>query len=175
VVVSGPPASGKSTLAGPLADRLGVMVLSKDVIKEVLMDALPPAGVADSQQLGRAAMDVLFAIAAASPGAILENNWYAGLAGPRLARLGSPIVEVFCRCDPDLAYRRYRRRAGDRHPGHFDAVRDRAELYTPDATEPVAGGWPVIEVDTSRRGDPARLVDRIRAALDRAHHLRLRG
>ncbi len=56
--MSGPPGAGKSALAVPLAAALGFPLLSKDVIKEALWDAMaPPAGdPAWSRRLGGAAM-----------------------------------------------------------------------------------------------------------------------
>ncbi|MDQ2845181.1 MAG: ATP-binding protein [Actinomycetota bacterium] len=165
VVVGGPPASGKTTLVAALAPRLGLPVLAKDTIKEALMGALPPAGIDDSRRLGGASMEVLFALAAASPGAILEANWWATITGPRIAALAGPVVEVFCSCDPELARRRYLDRAADRHRGHFDSIRDFSSLYTADSCRPVAGGWPVIEVDTSRPVNVDGLVEQIGSAL----------
>ena len=40
VVVTGPPASGKTSVAEELASRLGVAFLSKDTFKEVLYEHL---------------------------------------------------------------------------------------------------------------------------------------
>ncbi|HEX8858768.1 MAG TPA: AAA family ATPase [Actinomycetes bacterium] len=40
VLVTGPPASGKTTLARPLAFSLGLPLLGKDTIKEALFDTL---------------------------------------------------------------------------------------------------------------------------------------
>jgi predicted kinase len=40
VVVTGPPASGKSTIARELADALAAPLIAKDPIKETLFDSL---------------------------------------------------------------------------------------------------------------------------------------
>lgn len=40
VAVSGPPASGKSTLAPPLARRMALPLVAKDTIKDALMSVL---------------------------------------------------------------------------------------------------------------------------------------
>src|SRR5262249_55734553 len=74
------------------------------------------------------------------------------------------VVEVFCRCDPAIAAQRYARRAGTRADGHFDAERTIEELWNDDVAQPVTGGWPVIEVDTTARVDITSLAARIRAA-----------
>jgi predicted kinase len=150
VVVDGPPASGKSTLAPALAQRLRLPLLAKDTIKDALMEVVPPTDVEHSRQLGQAAVRVMLALAAASPiGAVLESNFYRSRAAAELARLPGRVVEVFCRCDHEIAKARYRNRAGTRAAGHFDHLRTDGELWNPEVAEPVAGGWPVIEIDTS--------------------------
>lgn len=175
VVLGGPPGSGKTTLAGALSRRLGVPLLSKDTIKEALYDRLSSTAEATSpvefsRLLGLAALDVMYAVAADCPAAILEANFHAGFARPRIAALPGPIVEVFCRCDRELAQRRlFDRAAGrpgsGRHPVHHDTQVDPASFYTADTTEPVAGGWPVIQVDTPVPVDLDALVGRVRSAL----------
>jgi len=57
---------------------------------------------------------------------------------------------------------RYHARAGSRHPGHFDAVRAPDELWNDDISEPVAGGWPVIEVDTNTTIDEHAVALQVR-------------
>lgn len=160
LVVSGPPGSGKSTLASSLAEHTRRVLLSKDVVKETLMDYLPPASVADSAQLGRAAAQVVLTLARHAPSAVLENAWPADYAVAELLALpGAPasIVEVFCRVPKEVAWQRYRQRTG-RHPGHFDSLREAGQLYPERQLRPLAGGWPVVEADTSRPVDVARLL-----------------
>ena len=55
ILVAGPPGSGKSTVARPVAEALGLPLLVKDAIKDTLMDELgAPATVEESRELGRA-------------------------------------------------------------------------------------------------------------------------
>jgi glycerophosphoryl diester phosphodiesterase len=150
VVVSGPPGSGKTTLAGAIAKGLSLPLLSKDTIKEPLMDTLLAPDIAASRQLGRAAMAALYALAAAQPyGSVLESNFQRSLALEELSRLPGRVVEIFCRCDRDVAAARYRSRAPARHRGHFDAACADAEVWSDQTDEPIAGGWPVLEVRTA--------------------------
>lgn len=128
VLVSGAPGAGKSTLAGPLARRLGFGLLSKDRIKETLHDELgaPESDLAWSRWLGGAAMGLLWALAADASDVVLEANFrpgssveqakVAGLAA--LGGLGGRVVEVHCKCPAEVAAARYADRAASRHPVH---------------------------------------------------------
>lgn len=154
VIVSGPPASGKSTLAAVLATELMLPLVAKDTIKDALMSVLPVPDIEASSQLGQAAMAALLAVASASPiGAVLESNFHRSVTVDRLRRLPGVVVEVFCRCDRAVAGTRYRARTGTRHPGHFDADRSIEQLWHHEVTEAVAGGWPVLQVDTNHPVD----------------------
>jgi hypothetical protein len=106
-------------------------------------------------------------VAAETAGAVLESVWHRSRAETDLHRLGANIVEVFCRCRPEIAARRYAVRAGTRAAGHFDAERTVAELWNEEVAQPVAGGWPVIGADTAVPVELAPLVARIRAAANR--------
>ena len=156
VVVNGPPGSGKSTISGALAEGLGLPLLSKDAIKESLADALEITDVAASRRLGRAAIQLIYALARDSRGAVLEGPFLRSFAIDELAALDGDVIEVFLRCPQDELRRRYRGRA--RHPCHFDDVRTDDDLWNDDTMVPVAGGWPVIEVDSSVAVDVPALV-----------------
>jgi predicted kinase len=153
VVVSGPPATGKSTLAPVLARALGLPLIAKDTIKDALMSV-------------RAAVAAMLAVAADSPvGAVIESNFYRSVAVDTLGRLPGPVIEVFCQCDEAVAQARHQHRAGTRHAGHFDTVRTGEELWNDEVAAPVAGGWPVLEVDTNVPVDPTEVVTFIRGSI----------
>src|SRR6266581_3148469 len=166
VVVSGPPASGKSTLAPVLARELGAPLVSKDTIKDALMSMLPVPDVEASRQIGRAAVAAMLAVAADSPiGAVIESNFYRSVAVESLGRLPGRLVEIFCRCDQAVAHNRHQARAGTRHAGHFDGVRIVEELWNDEVAEPVSGGWPVMEVDTNASVDMEEVLAFVRASI----------
>jgi predicted kinase len=124
VLVSGPPASGKTTLAGPLAASLGFALLAKDRIKEALHDALGlDPDLAWSRRLGAASMELLWAFAADAPAAVLEANFWpdSPLHAERVRALGGRMVEVHCSCPLEECRRRYAERVASRHPVHVDA------------------------------------------------------
>jgi thymidylate kinase len=163
VVVSGLAASGKTSLAEPLAQALGVPLVSKDAIKEGLFEAVGYGGLAWSQTLSRAADAAMVRIAQDLDGAVLDNFWYAETVDELLAQLPRPIIEVFCRCDPEVAYERFRRRV--RHPGHADQERDpdslRAPFFTRANKLPLRTLGPVVEVNTERPVDIDSVAARV--------------
>jgi predicted kinase len=164
VVVSGPPASGKTTLARAIAPALGLPLVAKDTIKEALMSVLPVPDIETSRAIGTASVAALLAVAAETSGAVLESVWHRSRALADLRCLPGDILEVFCRCDPRIAERRYAERADGRAAGHFGAERTPAELWNEEVARPVAGGWPVIEICTDDPVDVGPLTARIRAA-----------
>jgi predicted kinase len=160
VLVGGPPASGKSSLAAPLAVELGLPLLAKDAIKEALMDVLGlPGDVEESRRLGRAAVMAMLTVARTSPGGVLDSTWYP-YARPALAELRGPLFEIRCVVPLEVARRRYAERSRFRHAGHLDADRLDEELWDPVHSEPLGVG-PLIEVDTSREVSIAQLAERI--------------
>jgi hypothetical protein len=109
--------------------------------------------------LGAAAIEVAFAVAAASPiGAVVEGNFHRTAARPAIAALPGRVVEVFCRCSQETARARYRVRAPTRAPGHFDGARTDDDIWHAEVNEPVAGEWPMVEVDTEQPVNVATLV-----------------
>lgn len=126
VVVSGLPASGKTTLATLLSERLSLPLIDKDVILEALFDSLGSPDRTQRARLSRASDEVLYALAAAAPTSILVSWWDHDSSPARLQRIGSCVVEVFCDCPVDVAAARFESRR--RHPGHHDPVRSAEEV-----------------------------------------------
>ncbi len=173
VLVSGPPASGKTTLARPLAERLGFALLTKDDIKEPLFTALEgaPGDVEFSRRIGAAAMELLWALAPHCPTVVLEANFRTQSSYDRaqvalIDRSGAQVVEVYCRLPREEASRRFAERARleRHHPAHVltEMSPDRIAEYE----EPFALS-PVIEVDTQSPVDIESLVRRVEAAWTR--------
>ena len=96
VLVGGWPGSGKTSLSRALARELEIAYLSKDAVKEVLMDMLgEPVSVPDSQRLGRAAVAAVMSAARGCPAAVIDSTWFP-YAAPLVDALGGPFVEDRC-------------------------------------------------------------------------------
>lgn len=132
ILVSGMPASGKSTIAGKLSASLNIPMLSKDSIKEILFDTLGFNSRAEKVQLGVAAMHILYYAAQqlmkAGKPFILENNFEdSSVEGIMELLEDYQYVGITVRLtgDPAIIYRRFAARdlSEERHRGHV--VNDR--------------------------------------------------
>ena len=180
VVVTGPPASGKSTIARALAEGLPAPLIAKDPVKEALFDALGTGDSAWSKELGIATYALLFLAVeqevVARRSCVLEANFDHNEASAQLAaiQLRQPFraLQIVCTASREELLDRFVSRAGSRHPGHIDDQR------LADVEESIdAGRWQAleldgetIEVDTTNWAtvDLDALVARARAAAGRA-------
>jgi predicted kinase len=159
VLMSGYPASGKSTLGRALAERLGYALVSKDALLMILYGAFEfgPGDAAASLRTGKAAWAVFWHQAAQCPQVVLDTNIQAG--NPEqleaLRSLDARIVEVRCVCPPELAMARYAERAKLGHPAQRYTTLDGDRLAAYAA--PIKVGL-LLEVDTSAAVDVGRLA-----------------
>jgi predicted kinase len=182
ILVSGLPASGKTSLAEEIGKALALPIFNKDAIKELLFDTLGWSSRDWSKKLGAASMEVLWFIAErqarAGASIVLESNFVKAFADPQIAKLRTElpvrVIEVHCVADREVLVERYRKRAedGDRHPGHmeWDADDMEADLIpqirsAKDLTLDQADA--LIEIDTADFDavDLPAIVAQVRAAI----------
>ena len=171
VHVSGAPGSGKTSLAVPLAAKLGYALLTKDRIKETLHDAFgaPEPDRAWSRSLGGAAMELLWALAADAPAVVIEANFrpYSQYERAKLSGLAAQPIEVHCTCPPELAVKRYNARVT--HPVHVVTTLQMEAMAEYD--RPVGIGA-LVTVDTTVPVNVNAVAAAIRDCHDRMINLR---
>lgn len=192
ILVTGIPASGKSTLAAWLSDQLGLPLLSKDGIKELLFDRLGFRSREEKVQLGLAGMDILYYAAEQLMKVglpfILENNFEHVSRDALLAlleRYRCTAITVALTGDYETIYRRFLARdaSPQRHPGHVfnDCYPHEGERREPPLSferfvasierrgmDAFSANGPRIVVDTTdfERVDLAQLLDRVRGCAE---------
>ena len=169
IVVTGLPASGKSTVGALLSQELALPLIDKDTILEALFDALGCPDTDERTRLSRASDEVLFSLAATAVNPILVNWWNHDSAGLRLLPIAPAIVEVFCDCPVEMAAARFEAR--DRHPGHHDLRRSPADvkewikLMSDTYRGPLSVGGPLIRIDLRDNFDRDALLSQVRTSM----------
>ena len=176
IIVSGPPASGKTTLSRRLAADLRLPLVQRDSLKERLFDTLGWRDRALSQRLGGASYELLYytldLLLQTGQPCIVESNFSRVAASHKLTTLleyyGYTAIQILCFAAPDVLLERFtaRHAAGERHPGHVD------DLALPEFTAQIQQRWepldvagPLIELDTSTTFDYKKLMVQITAIL----------
>lgn len=132
ILVAGMMASGKTTISEKLSRELGIPLLSKDSIKEILFDDLGFNSRDEKNQLGIAAMNMMYYAAEQMMKIhlpfILENN-FEDISVPQLMKIleRNHYYGITLRLtgNPNVLYQRFAARdlSPERHRGHV--VNDR--------------------------------------------------
>ena len=171
ILVSGCPGAGKTSVARPLAARLGFSLIRKDDIKEALFDAFegPVGDLAFSNRVGAASWAVLWLLARNFPRAVLEANFrpHSDQEREQIASLAGEVLEIHCACPPEVARERYAARSvtPDRHPAH--AVTALTDAHLAEYDRPLDIGEPII-VDTEGLVDLDALLSEVGTRLGSA-------
>jgi predicted kinase len=135
IIITGAPATGKTTIAKHIAESCCLPLIVKDEMKEVLFDTIGhdiPGWDPDAWQkkLGVGSIELIYFLSEqllkANVSHILESNFVPQFATPQFERLKkqySPhIMQLYCEAQPATIMERFKHRAesGDRHPGHAD-------------------------------------------------------
>lgn len=131
VIVSGPAATGKTSLAKNLAEKKSIPAICKDDIKESLFDSLGYETPDWVERLEIATYDLLFYIALtmlkASTSLIIESDVTPYFNEERINKIREQcdfrIVQIACRTEGETLVKRFHERmnSGTQHPGHFEA------------------------------------------------------
>lgn len=169
IIVTGIPASGKSTVGLAIATSLGLELLDKDEMLEALFDA---EGIGDVQwrtRLSRAADEILQERARRSGGAVITSWWHhplstvaSGTPTEWLSNLQGFLIEVHCVCKPDVATKRFKSR--ERHRGHLDQFKPYSDLLATFEQQAALGPLGVgllIEINTEQPVEIPALIARI--------------
>ena len=133
IIVSGIPASGKSTVGRSIATALGLAMLDKDDFLETLFHS---QGIGDAEwrkHLSRMADEALREKALCTDAAVVTSWWRhpsssveSGTPVEWLSSLAGIVIEVHCVCSPEVAAKRFLSRR--RHEGHLDHIKTRADV-----------------------------------------------
>jgi predicted kinase len=131
IIVSGPSASGKSTLADRLATDLHLPVIHRDRIKEAMFDALGYSDRQQSKKFGVTAALVLIHeledMLRVGVSCIVEGKFIPKFSEKELTQLlevtEADAIQIQCSCEGGALYERFKQRAlsSERHPGHDEA------------------------------------------------------
>lgn len=149
VLVTGPPAAGKTSIAEALRDRVGLPLIAKDTLKETLGSELAVTERSESARLGAAVFQLLAAVVhellRAGVSVIVEGNFNASSA--LFVQLPpAQIVHVHVTAEPQVLRSRLLERGPDRHPVHWDG-----EAADEIAARAAGGEWDAFDL-------PGRLV-----------------
>lgn len=133
IVVSGLPASGKTSIGQTLATRLEFAFLDKDDFLERLYEQEPVRNLAHRNELSRLSDEHFVSAARDLQNAVLVSHWQprgktgaSGTSVDWLATAFDHLIEVHCKCSPEIATERFLART--RHPGHLDRLRGPLEI-----------------------------------------------
>jgi predicted kinase len=165
IIILGPPATGKSTLAKKIGTDLGIAVISKDEIKELLFDSLGYADREWSKRLGSASFDLIYhsigQMAQSRVPFVVDADFSnVDLAADKFKAVihstRMQTLQLNLHCDGEVLLKRFESRSanGARHPGHVDHsnIEEFRSMLVSGKRSSLPIGGEVIEIDTTDFG-----------------------
>lgn len=127
LLIAGPPAAGKTTIARAISQALSWPLFEKDTVKELLFDTVGFSSRAEKVKLNKAALHQICyaaeAVLAAGQSVILESNFESDdrkRLEALIARCQSRVVTLRLSAGEDTLYQRFvkREQSPTRHLGH---------------------------------------------------------
>jgi predicted kinase len=156
ILVNGIPASGKSTVARAVAERLAGPLMTLDTVKDPLFEYFGVGDREHNRKLGRASYAIIFNAIGdwPDPSIVVIDAWFGfqpmEVFERHLGKAGiGRTAELWCHAPAEVLAERYQTRLGKRSAGHP------GESYIPELIElsrraaPMGLG-PVFDVDTTK-------------------------
>lgn len=151
IVVTGPPATGKSKVARELARRLRIPFISKDELKERLYETFGSGDDLETS-IEAGALAILFSVVGSQLDAgisvVTESNFDTRSDTKPFRRLCNErdvrILQIHCTKAPEQVEASFAERAapGRRHPGHEDEPEKAPEVRA----DVEAGRWDALDI-----------------------------
>ncbi|MCL2284933.1 MAG: ATP-binding protein [Firmicutes bacterium] len=158
IFITGLAASGKTTFSQYLSEKLQVLCVSKNYIKEILSDTIGFTNRAENQKLSAATYELMRHIAGSSMRTglpiILEKSFFEQedtvFFNNAIQKYGYKAIAVIFTGDRDALYERYKKREMSSHPAHksFEMTREFFDSL-PDAQEHFEINSKKLVVDTT--------------------------
>jgi len=172
IIVTGLPASGKSTICRAVAAALDLPMLDKD---EILEGLFASEGIGNAQwrtRLSRVADEALKESAMRTDRAVIASWWRhpasdlnTGTPAEWLSSLSGVLIELHCVCTAKLAAERFLSRK--RHEGHLDHLKTHdqvLESFQRFATHGPLGIGRLVKVHTEKDVDLSSVLAEIELA-----------
>ena len=159
--MSGPPCTGKTTLANKIAEQFHLPLVSKDDIKESLFHSLGTKDREWSKRLGISSYRLLYcfieSILRAGYSLIVESNFQDQYDSEQFRNLMRDYrftpLQIQCKTEGDVLFERFKKRSesGERHPGHVDHLNysEFEEDLLKGRYEPLSIQGEVVNIDTT--------------------------